>query len=672
MSSAKTETAVVTDDQAAGDGFRVVQRIILPLDADSDSLPLYVEAGELRAQPVKTDLESMWGSKSRSDLASRGSESVRSQDIGGRFSMSVRPGRRISFATYFNAFPASYWRRWTVVDSVRLTVRTRGTGTVTVYRSNARGVQQRVESHTVSGDASTVVDLSLAQFGDGGWYWFDLIGGTDPLVLVEAAWSVPEAGRRHGRTSVGITTFNRADYCLETIRTVAESPEVREILDELIVVDQGTKRVRDEEGFDAVAAELGEQLRIVEQGNIGGSGGFSRSMYETVQAGKSDYVILLDDDIVLEPESVVRLVTFADYTRVPTLVGGHMFDMYNRSTLHTFGEIVEPWRIQPGLPHADMENGHDFRGGGLRATPWLHRRVDVDYNGWWMCLIPTAVIREIGLSLPVFIKWDDAEYGLRARAHGFPTVSLPGAAVWHVSWADKDDLVGWQAYFHERNRLITTLLYSLYERGGRVLRESTYMDVKHLISMQYYSEQGRLMAMRDVLEGPDALHGIIGTKLPEIRGMVAEYSDAQYKPDFDEFPPPAPSKPRNKGRGVQVPNRLTLVPWAAKTVIRQVGKPVDPRFTEQPQTLVPHQDARWWRLSQFDSAIVSNAEGTGASWHKRDPRKVRTMLTEGVRLHAELFARWAELRSSYREALPRITSMEAWKQTFDENPPTPR
>ena len=87
-----------------------------------------------------------------------------------------------------------------------------------------------------------------------------------------------------------------------------------------------------------------------------------------------------------------------------------------------------------------------------------------------MCLIPTEVIRTIGLSLPVFIKWDDAEYGLRARAHGFPTVSLPGAAVWHVSWGDKDDLVGWQSYFHERNRLITALLYSLYERGGRVLR----------------------------------------------------------------------------------------------------------------------------------------------------------------------------------------------------------
>ncbi|MCM3534322.1 galactofuranosylgalactofuranosylrhamnosyl-N-acetylglucosaminyl-diphospho-decaprenol beta-1,5/1,6-galactofuranosyltransferase [Cellulosimicrobium aquatile] len=670
MSTQTQQTA--TDEAAESVEHRIVQRVILPIEADSDSLPLYVEAGEMRARQIQTDLESLWSRSQQSDSFSRSSEQVRSQDINGRFSMLVRPGRRISFATYFNAFPASYWRRWTVVESVRLTVATSGPGSVTVYRSNARGVQQRVTSVQVSGDTTTDLDLSLAQFGDGGWYWFDLIGGAEPLLLSHAEWSVDAAARREGTTSVGITTFNRADYCLETIRTVAESPEVREILDELIVVDQGTQRVRDQDGFPELEAEMGPQLKLVEQGNIGGSGGFSRGMYETLQSGKSDYVILLDDDIVLEPESILRLVSFADFTRKPTIVGGHMFDMYNRSVLHTFGEVVEPWRIQPGLPHADMENGHDFGSSGLRATPWLHRRVDVDYNGWWMCLIPVEVIREIGLSLPVFIKWDDAEYGLRARAHGYPTVSLPGAAVWHVSWADKDDLVGWQAYFHERNRLITTLLYSLYERGGRVLRESTYMDVKHLISMQYFSERGRLMAMRDVLAGPEQLHGIIGSKLPEIRGMVQDFSDARYAPDADAFPAPAPSKPRNKGRGVQMPSRVALVPWAAKTMVRQIVVPVDDERADRPQTLVSHQDARWWRLSQYDSAIVSNAEGTGASWHRRDPRVVREMLTEGLKLHAQLFARWAELRSAYRDALPVITSVEEWERTFAANPPAQR
>ncbi len=48
-------------------------------------------------------------------------------------------GRRITFGTYFNAFPASYWRRWTDHRSVRLVVRVRGEGSLIVYRSTAQG-----------------------------------------------------------------------------------------------------------------------------------------------------------------------------------------------------------------------------------------------------------------------------------------------------------------------------------------------------------------------------------------------------------------------------------------------------------------------------------------------------------------------------------------------------
>lgn len=49
------------------------------------------------------------------------------------------------------------------------------------------------------------------------------------------------------------------------------------------------------------------------------------------------------------------------------------------------------------------------------------------------CVIPKEIISEIGLSLPVFIKWDDAEYGIRAgEANTMKTVTLPGSAVWHV------------------------------------------------------------------------------------------------------------------------------------------------------------------------------------------------------------------------------------------------
>ena len=41
----------------------------------------------------------------------------------------------ISFATYFNAFPASYWRRWSTLKTVVLRVELTGTARVDVYRS---------------------------------------------------------------------------------------------------------------------------------------------------------------------------------------------------------------------------------------------------------------------------------------------------------------------------------------------------------------------------------------------------------------------------------------------------------------------------------------------------------------------------------------------------------
>ena len=88
---------------------------------------------------------------------------------------------------------------------------------------------------------------------------------------------------------------------------------------------------------------------------------------------------------------------------------------------------------------------------------------------------------------------------------------------------------------------------------------------------------------------------------------------------------------------------------------------------ESPQAVVAHIDNKWWRMSQYDSAIVSNAEGTAASWYRRDPRYVREKLVEATRLHARLLREWPRLRAAYREAAPRITSMEAWAETFTEH-----
>ena len=664
-------------DTTAEQPMKTLQRVIFPSAQQMDTIPLYVDSGLATGVQLSTMNGSLGsndsltsekrGESSQGAAASAsGSSDAHAEDFIGRRSTLIRAGSRLSFATYFNAFAASYWKRWTTLDEVRLSIQTHGSGTVIVYKSNPRGSLQRVDSRQVEGKQSTAFDLPLKPFGDGGWYWFELVAGTESLVLEQAEWQGADDGREPGRITLEITTLNKPDFCLNNLRSFAENPEVLEHLQEILIVDQGTKKVQDEEDFEEVAARLDGKLRIINQSNLGGSGGFARGMYEAVENG-SDYALLLDDDVVVEPESIIRLLTFADMCRKPTIVGGHMFDLYNRSVLHTFGEIVNTYRFQPDQPHQEQVLGHDFLKSNLRSTPWLHRRVDVDYNGWWMDLIPTKVIKDIGLSLPVFIKWDDAEYGLRAKRAGYHTVSLPGAAVWHVSWIDKDDLVGWQAYFHIRNRIIAALLHSPYDRGGRLLRESSYADVKHLISMQYFTEAGRIMALRDVLAGPDQLHEIQPQRLPEIRALMKQYPDAQFAEDIESFPEPRMDKPPRNGRGFRAPSYKTLVPWALKTVTKQLVRPVDPALKDHPQAHIAHQDNRWWRMSQFDSALVSNAEGTAVSWYQREPDQLRNKLVEATRLHARILREWPKLRQQYREAAERITSFEAWQKTFEKH-----
>ncbi len=65
--------------------------------------------------------------------------------------------------------------------------------------------------------------------------------------------------------------------------------------------------------------------------------------------------------------------------------------------------------------------------------------------------------------------------------------------------------------------------------------------------------------------------------------------------------------------------------------------------------------------------MVSNAEGTGASWYQRDPKKLKSMLTEATRLHLQLFREWDQLAQQYRSAVAEISSFDAWKKTFEAN-----
>ncbi|WP_340537500.1 glycosyltransferase [Nocardioides sp. GXZ039] len=669
-----TKGAGAVSSTAAEDTTRVVlMRQIMPANRDTDVIRLYVDPDPLSLDADKFDIGHTRAAQEANAITTRmhnavkGARIVHPDQILSRTAFLVEHGETMSFGSYFNAFPASYWRRHTIVSQVRLTVQLEGEGaSVIVYRSMANGRSQRVDSGTVEGDAGEFsFDLPLKPFTDGGWYWYDVVATDEDAVVRSAEWSaeVPSDKVPTSTVTIGITTMNQQDYCAKLLGQLGAADELDGVVDEIVVMEQGTKLVKDSEFFPAAEEALGDTLRIIDQGNIGGSGGFARAQYETLKAGRSAYVLMLDDDTECETEGIVRAVTFADLCRKPTIVGGHMFSIYQKAQLHSFGEKVEPytfwWGSAPGVVA-----GWDLGERNIRSTRWLHARIDVDYNPWFMCLIPTKVLDDIGLSLPLFIKWDDSEFGLRAKEAGYPTVSMPGVAVWHVPWTDKNDALDWQSYFHVRNRFIAALLHSKYPRGGRMVQESLNHQIKHLVSMQYSTVELRHRALMDVLGGPERLHELLPTTLPGLKEMVKGFDDATYVSDPGELPEVRKHKLARKGREPSpVISGKAATLQALIQPIRQLRKPREAAQVN-PEAEIMAQDARWHKIARYDSALVSLPDGTAAAFYRRDRGKFLDLTKRTLAIHKELARNWDELAERYQAALGDLTSPQTWEQTF--------
>ena len=603
-----------------------------------------------------------------------------------RTTLTVPEGQEVSFETYFNAFPASYWRRWSQLDRVVLSLDIQGAATISVYRSKHDGVRISVTNVEVA-DQHVEIPLPLKNFEDGGWLWFDITAESDATVT-NAAWCADQAPQEqvlHDATTippqpkqvaVGIPTFNRSRDAVNALHALAEDPVVEACISHVLMPDQGNQHPADEPDFAEAQAALGDKLRIFPQGNLGGSGGYSRIMYEGLNNTDAPFILYMDDDIAIEPDSIVRAVQAARYARTPILVGGQMLNLQDRAQLRTTGEAVDRSTFMWGAAeHAVYD--HDFSKYPLgyvgtqeeeldprkTTSRALHRRIDVDYNGWWMNLFPRAVAEQLGLPLPLFIKWDDTEYALRAKEAGYPTVTWPGVAIWHMAWADKDDAIDWQAYFHLRNRLIVAAMYGPDKADG-ILRNMLKSTYKHIMCMEYSTMAIQVEAMQDFLKGPDQLFSILESSLPRIQEIRKQYPDAQVIGSAADLPAPtgAPGVPtRNIGGRLA---KVKKIPWALKALRHQFTTE-DRAHWDAPQLNLTAEEARWYTLARVDSATVSTAGGTGVAFRKRDKATSDALLKQTKELQAQIKERWADLQSEYRAAMPRLTSHEEWGKIFD-------
>lgn len=443
----------------------------------------------------------------------------------------VRRGESVAFDRWFAALPLGYWARFTTVGEVCLELTASADVGVCVEASDSGGqVRTLVEGRTEGGRYAATI--SSAECAEGGWVWPRVHVPADGPEGVEVSfrWTAPGLTPPARSLAVAIATFNRPDACMRQLSALAsamaEGGALADVVATIVLVDQGTHPVAAAPGFAEIATRLGERLRVVRQVNLGGSGGFARGLVEGFADPDVAHVALVDDDAYAQPEGLARAWAFAHAAAAPTIVGGHMFDSARPTVLYRLGEVLDQRRFSwTSLPGTPMNT--DLGAQSVAHHSWLGPAYAVDFQPWWMAVVPRAAVERVGLPMPFFLKWDDVELGLRAGAAGLQSVVLPGAAVWHDSWAGKANETGWQAYFLLRNRVVTAMLHD--HRPAALAAEWLAVSMRHLVLREPRAAAMRFAALKDLLAGPAWMHRDLAT----VRGRA---EDAARREDIAPHP----------------------------------------------------------------------------------------------------------------------------------------
>ena len=410
-------------------------------------------------------------------------------------SLYLKENNSIDLMTYFNCFSVSKWKQYTTIIKliIRLTMKGEATLSLLGLSKNGRRVISTVE---ISGDLE--LPLYLCDINE------DILGlcikAKTDCAIKEISYYGCFVKSRQVKMGVSICTFKREEYVRRTVDKLVEFSRYHHWL-KILVVDNGSTLKEVEN----------DNLRIIHNPNYGGSGGFTRGLIENLEKKENDYILLMDDDIDLEVSSLDRMYALLCGLKdqyMDSFLSGAMLRMDSPCVQHENTAYWEKFRLH------SLGKGWDLsKEEYLLKNEFIGNFIN-QYGAWWYCCIPLKRVEEIGLPLPVFVKGDDMEYGIRNNKE---LIHMNGIGVWHETFESKQAL--WVNYFSDRNMLIINHYANGCNRWtffiaiiGRLFKRSLKMECCEIQMLEY--------ALKDVFSGFSVMTSIgLDKKLEAVRSF---------------------------------------------------------------------------------------------------------------------------------------------------------
>lgn len=406
-----------------------------------------------------------------------------------------------------------------------------------------------------------------------------------------------------------------------------------------------------------------DRITVIPNDNVGGAGGFTRGMITAMeQDPKATNILLMDDDVAVSPESIKRT-----YNLLRILKEEHREDMVSGAMLnYEVGE--DQWEdignmtpqgtfagCKPGMRLTLFEDL--IYNEMLTPTKWQRNNM---YAAWWYCCIPISVIEKNGLPLPVFVRCDDAEYGIRCKT-GF--ITMNSLCVWHMSFFERYNAAV-ERYQTTRNTMIAQATCGMAPDADfmKELHNNIRLELK---KFGYANAELCLDAFEDFLKGPEFI------KKPgqsEKSFMVANRNKEQLV-DFETLQSRADQDPELAGFSIKNVDRQLIDGDKS----RSLAERLEDLITDNNQRYIKKDGAGYaviplqgWLYPA--GAIRGKHKLVVLDWYNRKG----TIRTKDVQRYQKIKKRYMRdlkyykaninrLRKEYAAARAELTSVEYWK-----------
>lgn len=422
-----------------------------------------------------------------------------------------------SLDTYFNSFSIEKWRKYTKIGEVSVSLLLQGDFEIQLLRKekiHTSITEKELSISYCSHETLKLITVPFFSYEEKGMYAVKLKCLSENGLFSGGYYSgeIEETQCHSVRLGINICTFRREafvkrnlDLLNDRILNCPDHPLYENL--QVFISDNGKT-------LDIDALET-PKIHIVKNKNVGGAGGFTRGLLEMMDCPtyQATHALFMDDDVLMEPESLFRtymlLCTMKDEYQ-DAFIGGAMLRLDHQN-------------IQVEAGAAWCSGNLDSRKSGLNLNSLdacLYNEVEeyYEFNAWWYCCIPMTVVSNKNLPLPIFIRGDDVEYGLRNMKH---LILLNGICVWHEPFENKYS--SFLEYYILRNMLYDNALHCPNYSKRKFLKKFYGSVFRQLVYYRYKNIDLIFRGVNDFFKGVDFLKNTDGEQLHK------EIMDSGYK-----------------------------------------------------------------------------------------------------------------------------------------------